>query len=91
MRLVTGPGVTEFVEARGGVVYTWSRSVRCCRGRTHLLEAATEPPDRDLELVHAADGFQLYAPPGLLEPEEIHFELRRGRLRAFWNGQGWIG
>jgi len=57
-----------------------------------VLEAATERPDREFELVHAADGFQVFATPGLLPPEELHLELeRRGRLRAYWNGQAWIG
>ena len=57
-----------------------------------MLESATEPPDRAFELVHAADGFRVFATPGLVEPEELHLELsRRGRLRAYWNGQGWIG
>ena len=51
-----------------------------------------EPPDRAFELVHAADGFRVFATPGLVEPEELHLELsRRGQLRAYWNGQGWIG
>jgi hypothetical protein len=44
------------------------------------------------ELVHAADGFRVFATPGLVQPEELHLELsRRGKLRAYWNGQGWIG
>jgi len=57
-----------------------------------VLEAATERPDRELALVHAADGFQVFATPGLVEPDELHLELgRRGKLNAYWNGQGWIG
>ena len=47
-----------------------------------MLESATEPPDRAFELVHAADGFRVFATPGLVEPEELHLELsRRGQLR----------
>ena len=65
---------------------------RVVAGRTFLLESATEPPDRAFELVHEADGFRVFATPGLVEPEELHLELsRRGKLRAFWNGQAWIG
>ena len=92
MKLVVGPSVREHVEARGGAVYVWPERIGCCRGRTHVLEVATEPPAREVELVHAADGLQVFATPGLVEPDELHLELsRRGRLRAFWNGQGWIG
>jgi hypothetical protein len=92
VRLVADPIVREHIDERGGAIYVWPRRYGCCRGRTHVLEAGTEAPDRDFELVHAADGFQVFAPPGLLEPEELHLELsRRGTLRAFWNGQAWIG
>ena len=80
------------IETRGGAVYVWAKGMRCCRGRTFVLEAATEKPDRAFELVHAADGFQVFATPGLVEPDELHFEVgRRGKLHAFWNGQAWIG
>lgn len=92
MKLVVQPAVREYIESHGGSVFVWPRATRCCRGRTFLLESATEPPEREFELVHAADGFGVYATPGLVQPDELHFELsRRGRLEAFWNGQGWIG
>ena len=92
MKLVVGPAVRDHIDAHGGAVYVWPESVGCCRGRTYVLEAATEAPDRAFELVHAADGFQVFTTPGLAEPDELHLELsRRGRLRAFWNGQSWIG
>ena len=56
------------------------------------LESATEPPSREFELVHATDGFRVFATPGLRQPRELHFELsRRGKLRAYWDGQTWIG
>ena len=57
-----------------------------------MLEAALRPPEGDFELVHAVDGVRVYATRGLAQPDELHLELdRKGRLRAFWNGQGWIG
>ena len=92
MRLVLEPAVREHIEGRGGAVYVWAQARGCCRGRTLTLECATERPEREFELVHAAAGFRLYAAPGLREPQELHLALgRRGRLEAFWNGQGWIG
>ena len=82
----------EHISEKGGAVYVWPKGTRCCRGRTFVLESSTEPPNREFELVHAADGFQLFATPGLVEPDEIHLELsRRGKLEAYWNGQAWIG
>jgi hypothetical protein len=83
--------VSDYIEERGGSMYVWPRAVGCCRGRAHVLEAATEPPDRSFELVHASDGFRVYASVGLVEPAELHLDLARGRLNAYWNGQAWIG
>ena len=92
MRVVVDARTREHIDRHGGKVFVWSRAIGCCRGRTVILESATERPDRPFELVHASDGFQVFVPPGLVEPEELHFELsRRGALRAYWNGLGWVG
>ena len=92
MRVVTAAGVREHIADNGGAVYVWPKVSGCCRGRSYVLESATERPDREFELVHAADGFQIFASRGLLSPDSLELELsRRGKLRAFWNGQAWIG
>jgi hypothetical protein len=92
VKIVAGPGVRDFVDMRGGAVYVWPHTTRCCSVRTITLEADTTPPDREFELVHAADGLRLFAIPGLVAPDELHLELgRRGKLSAYWNGQAWIG
>jgi len=92
MKLVVGSNVREHVDERGGAVYVWPRRVGCCRGKAFVLEAATEKPDREFELVHTADGLHVLTTPGLRQPDELHLELgRRGKLRAYWNGQAWIG
>ena len=75
-----------------GAVYVRPRAYRCCAGRQFVLEAALDRPAGDFELIHAADGFRVYASPGLAEPDELHLDVdRKGRVRAYWNGQGWIG
>ena len=92
MRLVAGPNVRDYIDEHGGAVYVWAETRGCCRGRTHVLACATDRPDRAFELVHAAGGFQVFGSPGLREPDELHLELdRRRQLRAYWNGQAWIG
>ena len=91
MRVVARPDAVEVLRDRGAV-YVWPRAFRCCAGRQYVLEASLERPAGDFELVHAADGFQVHARPGLAPPDELHLELdRRGAVRAYWNGQGWIG
>ncbi|MEP7224648.1 MAG: hypothetical protein ABI783_06795 [Actinomycetota bacterium] len=92
MRLVVGSKVREHVQERGGSVYVWPRKVGCCGGKAFVLDADTEKPDREFELVHAVDGLQILTTLGLSQPDELHLELgRRGTLRAYWNGQAWIG
>jgi hypothetical protein len=91
VKLVMQPAARDHIETHGGAVYVWAKGVGCCRGRSYVLEAGTEVGSREFELVHAADGLQVFTTPGLRQPEELHVELSRGRLRAFWNGQAWIG
>jgi hypothetical protein len=90
MRVVTRPDARALLRDRGAV-YVRPRALRCCRGRQYVLEASLERPQGDFELVHAVDGFQVFALRGLVTPDELHLELdRKGRVQAFWNGQGWI-
>ena len=92
MRIVAGADTLKHVAEHGGAVYLWPRGMRCCAGRTYVLEASTAPPQRPVRQIHEGDGISVWATPGLTEPAEIQLELdRRGRLRAFWNGQAWIG
>ena len=86
------PRTVEHVVESGGDLYLWPRGYRCCAGRSYVLEASTRPPDKAFRRVHDEDGISVWATPGLMEPEEVHLELgRNGKLRAFWNGQAWIG
>jgi hypothetical protein len=91
VKLVVQPAARDHIEAHGGTVYVWAKRLGCCRGRLYVLETDTEAGNREFELAHAADGFQVFTTPGLRQPEELHVELSRGKLQAFWNGQGWIG
>lgn len=92
MKLVAEPRVLRHVADSGGDLYVWPRGYRCCGGRRYTLEAATTAPDKAFRRVHEQAGISIWATPGLAEPEEIHLELgRRGAMRAYWNGQSWIG
>ena len=91
MKVVARPDALELLRERGAV-YVRPRAYRCCRGRQFVLEASLEPPPVETELVHAANGFRIYATPALAQPDELHFELDgRSRIRAYWNNQAWIG
>jgi len=44
------PDAVDFVGGRGGKLFVWSTSARCCRGVTTLLEAST--PDKVWEALN---------------------------------------
>ena len=92
MRVVARPDLLALLR-EGGAVYVWPRAYRCCRGaRQFVLEASLERPGGDFELVHAADGFAVYTPPAMAQPQELHFDVdRRHRIQAYWNNQAWVG
>jgi hypothetical protein len=92
VRLVATPETVDHVIGHGGAVYVWPKAMRCCGGRTFTLEASTEQPDRVFEQIHAEQGVEVWATPGLISPTELELQVgRRGALRAFWNCQNWIG
>jgi hypothetical protein len=70
----------------------WSRTTRCCRGATSMLEVSTEPDEgRSFRRVEA-DGVELYVDLRTL-PERLELDvggLFRHSVRAYWNGLAWI-
>ena len=90
--MVAEPDALTAVRQQGGALYVWPKASRCCSALTYTLETATTPPAKEFLPVHEEDGIEVFATRGLIKPEELHLELgRRGKLRAFWNGQAWIG
>ena len=73
-------------------VYVRPRTQRCCGGNRHVLEVSDAPDaERYVERGRVEDT-RILVRAGLRLPDELHLEVdRRGRLHAFWNGQGWIG
>ena len=92
MRLVADADVLAAIRDRGGTLYVWPKASRCCSALTYTLQTGTTPPAKEFERIHDEDGIDVFATRGLIKPQELHLELgRRGKLRAFWNGQAWIG
>jgi hypothetical protein len=88
MKIVADDSVVEEIRRRGGAVYVWPRK-DCCSGSL-TLDASLLPTGRDVRLV-ADDRLKVFAPPGMRLPRELHLELgRKSRVRAFWDGLGWI-
>lgn len=91
MRLVVTPDAEEFVRSQGGEVWIRVQGSRCCRVVTWSLDASTDPQKGGFRRL-AFDDLSVLVAEGLLEPDFLELEVdRRGRLRAYWNGQSWIG
>ena len=92
MRVVASSEAVAFVRERGGRLFLWPRSARCCRS-VLWLESSTEPHhDREFRRV-PADGFELYVPAHMREPEELEIALRRfprRHVEGYWDGCAWI-
>ena len=88
MKIVAEERVVEEIRRRGGAVYVWPQK-NCCSG-IFTLDASLFPPDRDVSLV-MDEPLKVFAPPGMRLPRELHLELgRKSRVRAYFDGLGWI-
>jgi hypothetical protein len=87
---------TAAVRERGGRLYVWTSTHRCCTGPLVLLETGFEPrrgAGRGFR-VYDAGGFELLLDTGgRRPPDELVLELRgrRRKVVAFWNDQAWVG
>lgn len=84
----------EIVLARGGEVFVWLHSRRCCGGAAVELAVSLEPPHsgRDFEEL-AVDGLRVHVSLGRRSPpEEILLDVRgrRRRLEAYWDGCSFV-
>jgi hypothetical protein len=96
MRIRATDEVAAAVRERGGRLYVWTSSHRCCTGPLVFLEAATEPPEGQARAfrAHDAGGYEvLLDMRGRRPPDELVLELRgrRRKVVAFWNDQAWVG
>ena len=96
MKITAADEVTDVVRERGGRLYVWTSSHRCCSGALTLLETGTERPTDPERRFHQIDAgaFDLMLDLGARRaPQELVLELRgrRKKIAAFWNDQAWVG
>ena len=87
--IVEHPGLSRLYEQY--LEYDLSQATPLQRG---LVGEMASLPDVfvPIEQIHTEQDLAIWAMKGLAAPAELHLDLsRRGALRAFWNGQAWIG
>ena len=92
MEVVASPDAVELVRERGGKLFVWSRTSRCCRGAISFLEASTERNDRHAFRPVPADGIELYVDLPRL-PEQLEIDLYgrfHRKVGAYWEGCAWV-
>ncbi len=94
MRVVASDAALDLIRARGGRLYVWASTSRCCSGGVHTLATAHEPPaGREFRQIEGTTGFELFVSSRQRTlPTELHVERarRRARVDAFWDGCAWI-
>lgn len=83
----------ELVAKRGGKLFVWSKTTRCCHGTTCFLETSTEADERRPFRRVDADGIDLYVDLRQL-PDTLDVDVggfRDRSVRAYWNGLAWVG
>jgi hypothetical protein len=94
VRVVASDAALELIRARGGSLYVWVKTSRCCTGAAHTLATAHEPPaGKEFRRVDDSHSFELFVSSRLRRlPAELHVERarRRPRVDAFWDGCAWI-
>lgn len=92
MRVVASPEARVLIGERGGCLFVWAKTSRCC-GAITFLQASTDGPKREFRHVEA-DGIDVYLAAGIREPpEELQIEVRgrrRRRLEAYWDDCAYV-
>ncbi|HLX21614.1 MAG TPA: hypothetical protein VKR23_15825 [Gaiellaceae bacterium] len=92
MRVVASDAAVDLIDERGGRLYVWPKTSRCCRPGTFLVTSEVAKSGTSFRQVDS-EQFELYVPERLSPlPDELHVEVRRfpRRVEAYWNGCAWI-
>jgi hypothetical protein len=93
MRVVASEPAVELIGERGGRVYVWLKTGRCCGAVTTLVTASEPPAEKTFRQVDGPAGFALFLDARLGRvPDELHLDVRRWprRVEAYWNGCAWV-
>jgi hypothetical protein len=89
-RIVASEATVDAVRLRGGRLWVWTSSSRCCSGVVRLETRTEARAGREFRLL-AREPFEVRLATAYPAPEELYVEVsRRGRLSAYWNGCAWV-
>ncbi len=88
MRIAATAEAIALVCASGGRLYVWPTRSVGCQPVTRLTTSATPVAARTFRRAEFAP-IALYLGVSLRWPEELGLDVRRGRVRALWDGNAW--
>ena len=92
MHVIASSEAADVIRERGGKLFVWSKSSRCCHGVTTFLEASTSGDARTPFRRVPAEELELYVDlprlPQQLEAD-VHGRFRK-RVRVYWDGCAWV-
>jgi hypothetical protein len=82
------PEAVALVLGSGGRLYVWAERSAGCQPLSVLAVASEPPAGREFARVAVAP-FDVWLAAGAAQPAELGFDVRRGRVRATWDGAAW--
>jgi hypothetical protein len=91
VRVVASEPAQRLIAEHGGRLYVRLKRRGCCGGVTRLVTASEPAAGVEFRRVDGTHGFELFLPAHLGRlPDELHVDLVRRRVEAFWDGCAWV-
>jgi hypothetical protein len=93
VRTLVSERAEELIIERGGRLYVWPSTARCCGGTTRLRTATAPPNGKEFRHVDTSGACEIYLSSGLTRlPDELHVEVTRfgRRIESYWDGCAWV-
>lgn len=88
MHVVASAALIELVRSSGGRLYVWPTRSAGCQPVTRLRASVTPAVGREFHRVEF-DPIELYLAAATRWPRELGLDMRRGGVRALWDGNAW--
>lgn len=88
MVVTATPAAIDLVLAAGGQLFVWPVRSSGCQPLTRLRTSFAPVSGRTFRRI-GFEGLELHLAEAGRWPQELGFDVRRGRLRALWDGAAW--
>lgn len=91
MRLLVSEPAAELIKEQGGRLYVRLKKARCCGAVTTLVTSSTPTPGVEFRSVCKGNEIEVFLPAHIGRmPDELHVDVHRHSVEAYWNGCAWV-